>query len=523
MIQKVILLFNTCKKLKSVQIFYQVYYRVKKTFYLVDNKLDVEGNNIDFICCYVESNIKRIDYNTFNFLNIIHSFDDAIDWNFMEYGKLWNYNLEYFNYLDQEDLTIDRKVELINDFYDFSIKNKRVLEPYPVSLRSINIIKFATKEGLNKEFFIGYTYQELQFLHANYEYHILGNHLLENCFAMILGGAFFDEQTWLNKAKRTLYKELEEQVLEDGAHFELSPMYHQIILYRVLELIDWYAAYSDRDEVFLAFLREKASKMLSWLEQISFRIGDIPLFNDAANGITYDTSRLLHYANVLSISSKKIPLGKSGYRSYQGINYEIKVDYAQVGASYQPGHSHADALGFILYYKNKPLFVEAGTSTYQIGKQRNYERSTIAHNTVVVNGLNQSEVWGGFRLGKRAKTYIEHDEKNRIKGYHDGYKHTVGNVYREFILEDNQVVIIDAIEKSKGECKVYFHLSEYISVLEKNDSTLILSNGVSIYFENAINFNVIKSTYAEEYNIYKEGITIIVDFVSSLKTTITLL
>lgn len=515
-------LFNTIYYLKTSQVFYQIYYRLRKKYFLIECKQCIEGNSTDFRKNFIECNTKAINGERYTFLNINHLFPDSIDWNLMKYGKLWNYNLEYFNYLSQEDLTIDRKVELIKDFYNFSIKNKRVLEPYPVSLRSINIIKFATKEGLNKESFIGYTYQELQFLHANYEYHILGNHLLENCFAMILGGAFFNEQTWLNKAKRTLYKELDEQILDDGAHFELSPMYHQIILYRVLELIDWYTAYPDRDEVFLSFLREKASKMISWLKQMSFRIGDIPLFNDAANGITYDTSRLLHYASVLSINSKMIPLGKSGYRSYQGINYEIKVDYAQVGASYQPGHSHADALGFILYYQNKPLFVEAGTSTYQIGKQRNYERSTVAHNTVVVNDLNQSEVWGGFRLGKRAKTYIEQEESNKIKGYHNGYKHVVGNVYREFILEDNHIVIVDSTEKTIDKCKAYFHLSENISISRQQDNALLLSNGVSILFENVLDVNIKKSTYAEEYNVYKEGLTIIVDFTSSLQTKIIL-
>jgi hypothetical protein len=515
--------FNTLKYLKISQLFWQIVIRTKKNIWIkVNEKVFLIKPCIEFKCNNLEQN-KSIVFNNFCFLNLSKNFNSVIDWNFMDYGKLWNYNLEYFNYLSQEDLTIDRKVELINDFYEFSINKKRILEPYPVSLRTINIIKFSLKSDVLGEKYLNCVYEELLFLDTNYEYHILGNHLLENCFAMILGGAFFNEDTWLKKAKNTLYKELNEQILDDGAHFELSPMYHQIILYRVLELVDWYETYSKKDEEFLSFLKDKASKMLSWLEQISYKTGDIPFFNDAANGITYDTHKLLHYASLLNIDSIIIPLGKSGYRSYQGIDYEIKVDYAQVGASYQPGHSHADSLGFVLYYKDKPLFVEGGTSTYQIGKQRNYERSTIAHNTVGVNGLNQSEVWGGFRLGKRAKTYIEQDEKNRIKGYHDGYKHIVGNVYREFVLEDNQVVIIDSIEKRIGECKAYFHLSEYVSVLEKKGSTLILSNGVSISFENAISYDVIKSTYAEEYNVYKDGITIIVDFVSSLKTTITLL
>src|SRR5690606_4444910 len=138
-------------------------------------------------------------------------------------------------------------------------------------------------------------------------------------------------------------------------------------------------------------------------------------------------------------------LGESGYRSFKGGNYEIKIDFAQIGASYQPGHAHADALSFILYHDGRPLFVEQGTSTYQIGARRDLERSTEAHNTVVVNRKNQSQVWGGFRVAKRATTTIHVDQDGVYEASHDGYKKIGIRHKRKFVFEDNSFAIADEL------------------------------------------------------------------------------
>jgi uncharacterized heparinase superfamily protein len=415
-------LIHTVVHLRVVQLLYQVKYRLVKPRTIElhcgrERKLGLLsfGTVISKQRCWDGKT-------TFSFLNLQKPFDSGIDWNYLEYGKLWNYNLEYFDYVHQADMAVEEKLRLINDFYRFSLERKRTLEPYPVSLRAINLVRFTCVNQLAKQDFHDYLYQELEYLDKNYEYHILGNHLLENAFALSMGGAFFANERWHQKAVRILRRELEEQLHEDGAHFELSPMYHNIIFFRLLELIDWYGKYDKCDEDFLQFCREKASLMLDWLGNISFENGDIPLFNDAANGIAYSTAFLIDYAQQLNIKRKGSSLSDSGYRSYKGDRYEVKMDLAQIGASYQPGHAHADALSFILYYKDKPIFVEQGTSTYQIGARRDLERSTQAHNTVVVNGENQSQVWGGFRVGKRAKTTMLRDQDGLYEASHNGYR-----------------------------------------------------------------------------------------------------
>lgn len=521
LVNRCLLFISTIRYLKFSQVYFQFIQKLKRTF-------SVTGNFVDFPII-INTNIyfdfrppqKQLYFDKkFRFLNLEMLFEEEIDWNFMEYGKLWNYNLEYFDYLQQQDITVSDKKALIYDFYEFSLKTKRPLEPYPVSLRAINIIRFTIENCLEKQVFHEYLYQELTYLNRNYEFHLLGNHLLENAFALCLGGAFFSNHSWHDKAIRILTKELQEQILPDGAHFELSPMYHKIIFFRLLEMIDWYSNYEKCNQEFLEFCREKASLMRSWLENITFENGDIPLFNDAARGIAFSTSYLIDYAEKLNIYKNEISLGASGYRSFKSGYYEIKIDCAAIGASYQPGHAHADSLSFILYYQNKPLFVEQGTSTYQIGSRRNLERSTQAHNTVVVNNKNQSQVWGGFRVGKRANTRILRDEITVLEVEHDGYKSEGVNHIRRFDFSSNVINIHDFINGTNTKNVAYFHLTPRIYPVQKGEYIIFLTDEVLCEFLGATHISLEKYQYAEQFNLYQEAIRIVIVFNSDLKTII---
>ena len=69
---------------------------------------------------------------TFEFLNLQHSFKDSIDWNYAAYGKLWTYNLTYFEYLSQTDLPPADGLQLIRDFIRQSETIRDGLEPFPI-------------------------------------------------------------------------------------------------------------------------------------------------------------------------------------------------------------------------------------------------------------------------------------------------------------------------------------------------------------------------------------------------------
>ncbi|HUH18939.1 alginate lyase family protein [Albibacterium sp.] len=525
MIEKIKLLFNTVKYLKPIQIFYQLKYRLRKAGTLTDyNKAYSESE-----LCYLSFKklppvlISCLAENEFEFLNLKVKFTSGIDWNYEENGKLWNYNLQYANYLLQENLSVNTKKELILSLYQKLDQGILPLEPYPASLRIINSIRFISHNHLNEEALYSFIYAELDFLSKRPEYHILGNHLMENGFALIMGGAFFSNKTWLSQGREILETELNEQILSDGAHFELSPMYHQIIFFRLLELIDWYSGWKEKEDSFYNFLIHKAEKMRAWLEKISFKSGEIPHFNDSAEGIAYSTNWLLNYADELDLAKIDLPLGEAGYRSFNRGNYECKVDAGQVGPSYQPGHAHADALSFILFYKNQPLFVEAGTSTYEIGKIRSRERSTSSHNTVVVNNTNQSQVWSGFRVAQRAIVQISQDGSDRFSAEHNGYNKFGINHKRSFEFKDKQLVIVDEAVGDKAKVKEFhLHFHPNIEIEESNNEpTLIILDKAFIRFEGALSIDLQNYNMANGYNNYRQAKKIVVVFEEVLETTIT--
>ena len=136
--------------------------------------------------------------------------------------------------------------------------------------------------------------------------------------------------------------------------------------------------------------------------------GEISFFNDATIGISASPSQLKGYAKALSLyaddeESEYQLLNKTGYTRVRFPDYSLLFDHGDVGPSYLPGHAHADSLSVELSLHMNRVFVNSGTSLYGLSEERHRQRSTAAHNTVVVDQLNSSEVWGGFRVARRAQ------------------------------------------------------------------------------------------------------------------------
>ncbi|MEN9780004.1 MAG: hypothetical protein RL014_1152 [Pseudomonadota bacterium] len=91
----------------------------------------------------------------------------------------------------------------------------------------------------------------------------------------------------------------------------------------------------------------------------------------------------------------------SGYVRLDNGPAVALLDVAPVGPDYLPGHAHADTLSFELSVGAQRVLVNSGTSCYGSSAERLRQRGTAAHNTVVVNGQDSSEVWGGFRVARR--------------------------------------------------------------------------------------------------------------------------
>ena len=149
---KIRVLQNTIAYLKPIQIYFQIYYRLKSAFgikrkysnsYYKISELRWEDGIYNLRTFFGE---KR-----FKFINLELHFEKKIDWNYTDLKKLWNYNLNYFDYLNQKELTKEQGLSLL---YDFSKKYNELdcgKDSYPTSLRIINWIKFTSKHGIKDE------------------------------------------------------------------------------------------------------------------------------------------------------------------------------------------------------------------------------------------------------------------------------------------------------------------------------------------------------------------------------------
>ncbi len=520
------LLLNTIKYLKSRQILYRIYHILKKRYralvgfdYPLEKTLNVNLLKLsDFI--YKRESYK--ERNIFEFLNKRKLFKNNIDWNFEDYGRLWVYNLNYFDFLNQKSMKVKEGLRIIYDFISQMNRIRDGLEAYPTSLRGINWIKFLSKNKILDEKINNNLYFQYNILLNNIEYHLLGNHLLENAFSLLFGAYYFRDRTLYEVARKILINELEEQILSDGGHFEQSPMYHQILLDRLLDSINLLKNNNWIGAELLEFLINIAKLMLGWLEQITFSNGNIPLFNDSAFGIAPTTLELLEYAKRLGIESKSVNLGESGYRLIRKNKYEVAVDIANVKASYIPGHTHADTFTFELYINCKPIIVDTGVSTYESGERRLYERSTKAHNTVEINNTSSSEIWGSFRLGERAKVKILRDSENCIEAIHDGYYRKFKTFHkRKFLFRETSVVIMDELLGNKSvDAKFYLHLHPDLQV-KLIDNKISINDGCAIIkFHSSEKINIEECFIAQGFNDLKKSIFIEVPFREKIRCLI---
>jgi uncharacterized heparinase superfamily protein len=387
--------------------------------------------------------------------------DAPADWDQPDVPLLWRYHLHYFDDLVAEGAASRSAlhVKLVQRWID---ENAPVAgtgwDPYPVSRRIVNWIKWALAGNTIREQWNENLALQAAHLANNIEWHILGNHLFANAKALVFAGLYFegeDADKWLGKGLAILDREVAEQVLEDGGHFERSTMYHVLILEDLLDLINLTRGIRGRiDESVIDVWEQAATVMLNWLAMMEHPDGEISFFNDAALGVALSPPQLRDYASALDIavkepSGRSVHLESSGFARADAGQAVLIADIGSVGPDYLPGHAHAGTLSFELSLFGERWFVNSGVSTYEPGPERQRQRGTAAHNTVIVDDQDSSEVWGGFRVARRAHVsdvaFDETGESISIRASHGGYKRLPGNVVhtRTLKLGANSLEIAD--------------------------------------------------------------------------------
>ena len=391
-------------------------------------------------------------------------------WNDSAAAKLWLYNLHYF-----EDLNARKAHErtawhrrLIQRWIHDNPPTAGVAwEPYPVSLRIINWIKWVFAGNRLEPAWANSLAIQSRHLTRRLERHLGGNHLFANAKALTFAGLFFqgaEPDGWHRLGARMIQKQLAEQVLPDGANFELSTMYHALCLVDLLDLVNVHRAFGrDTPEV----VSDAIPGAIRWLADMCHPDGEISFFNDAALGIAPPVEQIFRYAHRLGFKAQArgwrttgpgpddrprlVDHPHSGYSRVTCGEAVAMVDRAAVGPDFLPGHAHADSLSFELSLFGRRVIVNSGTSVYGTGPERQAQRGTAAHATVVVDGQNSSETWAGFRVARRARisrrSHTAQGQSLQLTACHNGYQRLPGRPMhcRSWVFEGRTLAIQDRI------------------------------------------------------------------------------
>lgn len=442
------LILRTTIHLKPIQLWFQVWRRIQKKF---DPHPSCGSDELP----------------EFTFLNTTAK---PKGWNDESLELLWRYNLHYFDGLAAKNAECSKKCEgLVERWIDENPRGSFPgWDPYPTSLRIVNWVKWLNGNHADHVERVEASLREqVDWLMRHLEYHLLANHLLANAKALVFAGKYFDRKDWYGKGMAIYHRQLPEQTCSDGANFERSPMYHAIIFEDMLDLAEYTGG---------PIFKEYAARMADGMRLLTAPDGKIAKFNDSTEGIAKQPVELLARAEKFSRveHAEHVEVGDdSGFLRMQAGDWVLLAKIGDVGPSYQPGHAHADTYSFELWEGDKKVIGDTGCSTYIPGSIRTYERSTKAHNTVVIDGQNSSEVWASHRVGRRFDSKQHH---------------------REFELAESGLKGVDYLNgKGEHDVEVRFHLPPGVA---KSD--------IAIDCPGELSWEA--CDFAEGWNLRKQGI-----------------
>ena len=405
-------------------------------------------------------------------------------------------------------------------------------DPYPISLRTVNIIKWLLDNKIKDKIIIDSLVLQSRFLSNRLEKHLLANHYFSNAKALFFIGIYLNSKEadkWHKKGKKIILEQIEEQILDDGAHFELSPMYHNLFIQDILDLLIINKGNHEKfDKFFEENLIEKLKKMIYWAKTMSHPDGEVPFFNDSGINVAPRIDDLQRFAienfSIPKFEKKQVIYHQpSNYFVMDMQQYKAILDIAEIGANYNPGHAHADTLSFELSIGGNRAIINSGISTYENTSLRHFQRSTAAHSTVEVADKNSSDVWGSFRVGNRASTFDVQIQKNKestlVSASHDGYKDFHGCIHkRSWYFEKNLIRVRDTLKGNNVKSSGRLFLHPKVQLKEIINNIIFLSMPTGTFKISIINndFKLIQSNYYKSFGFSENNACILVDIKNNI-------
>lgn len=399
-------------------------------------------------------------------------------WSKLHTSHLWSFNLHYHEYLlpllwktlEGCGTRYVKKAKAIVRSWIASCPRSAggdAWHPYTISVRAANWLAFLAEGGdlvASDDVFMGdfnaSLAEQYAYLSCHLETDLMANHYLENLKALVLMAVYFGDEPVLASALGLLEEQADEQVLTDGMHFELSPMYHKVVLEGILRAISTLGLVGVESQK----LEDVARRMCDAMHSMEKGADRTPLFNDSGDNVAKSYSALLACARRLlgheSVAS--LDLCASGYhvieRDCPVGKVKLIFDTGMPGPRCAPGHAHCDALSFELFIDGAPVVVNSGTYAYQ-DSLRQWFRSSAAHNGVWREGVEQSEMWGEHRMARSATARIltrtEPADSSDLSA--ELIDCRGGRIIRSISLNDCELCLSDSIVEGGGSLNAALH------------------------------------------------------------------
>jgi Heparinase II/III-like protein/Heparinase II/III N-terminus len=367
----------------------------------------------------------------------------------------------------------------------------------------------------------------LHAINSNLSWHSsANNHLIGEAAGLYVGSLCFpwwnECHKWRHRAHRILESQIVEQVTSDGVNKEQATSYHLFTLELfLLSCILGHNAGETYSETYL----QRLYAMLSYIYTIATPTQALPWFGDSDDGRGFlcssgetnlqvvmdiggrlfkeprwrklaaretSASRALQPAidHRLTVNSAT-PNSKPGLFEQGGVGVletqngaKLVMDFGPLGYTTIAAHGHADALSFVLALDSEYFLIDPGTYAYHSHPEwRTYFRSTAAHNTARVDGLDQSTMAGPFLWTQKANSkllsYMDNADEGAIVAEHDAYQRLHDPVIHRrslrFDKQNSEVTIADSfLCQGQHDVELFFHVHPEATVTETH------SHGVEV-------------------------------------------
>ena len=170
----------------------------------------------------------------------------------------------------------------------------------------------------------------------------------------------------------------------------------------------------------------------------------------------------------------------------------LVFDCGPFGIAANPGHGHSDCLSFTLAANGRPLLVDPGTYVYEADMGwRNAFRGTRFHNTVVIDGEDQTPLEEVFGVGRQANCRIRSALFGRtvhlIDAEHDGYSRLQGKPsHRRVLIELGRDgwLVADFLEgNGKHDVEALWHFHPDLEVKLSGNTAVASFDGTGLAME----------------------------------------